>query len=600
MLDVEEKKSSRIKPQSASIKPPFQPPANQQPFRVKADMTHPYKAFVHAERQRHPSGYYMNQQLLNRPIPVQVHHPRYPHHMIANNFLNHPHHRGVNMPIRRQHPPVVQELYHPMRRKWPKRQKRLQQRRPAERRKSSYPDRPDHPADERKYHAPLPESEKQPLKSYPLEGQQPIGKNIDTIKEDEVQMLNATIIELKEDLAKEKERNTRISIEKRKLEEDLGVRVSLAESMNISKEEEFQLKELKLREELLSKKKKVEELKWKINRMERDVVESKKEAEEAKTHRDELASNWEEYVQKTESKNLKLESETLSIKRLYEDECTRFESERIELLTRIDRLATEVSNLKETISAKNKKLLEQKKYAEKHYATIAENCRLKDTIATQKKRIHGQEFWSEKTSELAIEVKTWKVQYKTAREEVRDLKEQVGKLQGEKKELKKKVKMVKSSEKVMATFENVELKSKEYFEKMLNYFGEVQELRERLSKATQDNNSLKCKLKIMNDWMENDEHKSKKSDFGESVWAHRNVLWSQLCELSSINQENIVKNKKTANLVENLQKRERRNNILLKRYLDLIFVLWSGTLQKYLEIHSVPAIKQKHGNTRLE
>lgn len=505
------------------------------------------------------------------------------------------------MPIRKQHPPLVNELYRPIRRKWPKRQKRSQQRRPAERRQSSYPVIiPDHHADERKHQAPLPKSEKQPLKSYPLEGQQPIGKNIDTIQEDEVEKLNATIIELKEDLAKEKERYTRMSTEKRKLEEDLGVRVSLAESMNISKDEEFKRKELKWLDELLSWKKEVEELKWKIKGMERDVVETKKEAEDAKTHRDELASNWEEYVQKTESKNVKLESESRSIKRLYEDESNRFESERIELLTRIDRLATEVSNLKETISAKNKKLLEQKKLAEKHYATIAENCRLKDTIATQKKRIHGQEFWSDKTSKLAIEVKTWKVQYKTVRDEVSDLKEQVSKLQGEKKELKKKVKLVKSSEKVMASFENVELKSKENFEKMLNYFGEVQELRERLSKATQDKNCLKCKLKIGNDLMENDEFASKESDFGESVWAHRNVLWSQLCELSIINQENIKENRKMVALVEKLQKRERWNIILLQRYLDLIFVVWSGTLQKYLEIHSVPAIKQKHENTRLE
>ena len=43
----------------------------------------------------------------------------------------------------------------------------------------------------------------------------------------------------------------------------------------------------------------------------------------------------------------------------------------------------------------------------------------------------------------------------------------------------------------MVSFGNFVLKAKEYFKKMLNSFGEVQELRERLSKAIQLNNVIK-------------------------------------------------------------------------------------------------------------
>ena len=118
---------------------------------------------------------------------------------------------------------------------------------------------------------------------------------------------------------------------------------------------------------------------------------------------------------------------------------------------------------------------------------------------------------------MAIGVKTCKVQYKAVRKEVQDLKKQVDKLQCEKKELKKKVKIVKSSEKLMASFGNLELKAKEYFKKMLNSFGEVQELRERLSKAIQLNNVIKFKLKIKNDSMENDELSCGESDLAENA-----------------------------------------------------------------------------------
>ena len=130
---------------------------------------------------------------------------------------------------------------------------------------------------------------------------------------------------------------------------------------------------------------------------------------------------------------------------------------------------------------------------------------------------------SEKNSKLAIEVKTCKVQYKAVRKEVQDLKKQVNKLQCEKKELKKVI-IVKSSEKLMVSFGNLVLKAKEYFKKMLNSFGEVQELRERLSKAIQLNNVIKFKLKIKNDSMENDELSCGESDLAENTSGCCNVL----------------------------------------------------------------------------
>ena len=130
---------------------------------------------------------------------------------------------------------------------------------------------------------------------------------------------------------------------------------------------------------------------------------------------------------------------------------------------------------------------------------------------------------SEKNSKLAIEVKTCKVQYKAVRKEVQDLKKQVNKLQCEKKELKKVI-IVKSSEKLMVSFGNLVLKAKEYFKKMLNSFGEVQELRERLSKAIQLNNVIKFKLKIKNDSMENDELSCGESDLAENASGCCNVL----------------------------------------------------------------------------
>ena len=130
---------------------------------------------------------------------------------------------------------------------------------------------------------------------------------------------------------------------------------------------------------------------------------------------------------------------------------------------------------------------------------------------------------SEKNSKLAIEVKTCKVQYKAVRKEVQDLKKQVNKLQCEKKELKKVI-IVKSSEKLMVSFGNLVPKAKAYFKKMLNSFGEVQELRERLSKAIQLNNVIKFKLKIKNDSMENDELSCGESDLAENASGCCNVL----------------------------------------------------------------------------
>ena len=130
---------------------------------------------------------------------------------------------------------------------------------------------------------------------------------------------------------------------------------------------------------------------------------------------------------------------------------------------------------------------------------------------------------SEKNSKLAIEVKTCKVQYKAVRKEVQDLKKQVNKLQCEKKELKKVI-IVKSSEKLMVSFGNLVPKAKAYFKKMLNSFGEVQELRERLSKAIQFNNVIKFKLKIKNDSMENDELSCGESDLAENASGCCNVL----------------------------------------------------------------------------
>ena len=120
-------------------------------------------------------------------------------------------------------------------------------------------------------------------------------------------------------------------------------------------------------------------------------------------------------------------------------------------------------------------------------------------------------------------MKTCKVQYKAVRKEVQDLKKQVNKLQCEKKELKKVI-IVKSSEKLMVSFGNLVLKAKEYFKKMLNSFGEVQELRERLSKAIQLNNVIKFKLKIKNDSMENDELSCGESDLAENASGCCNVL----------------------------------------------------------------------------
>ena len=130
---------------------------------------------------------------------------------------------------------------------------------------------------------------------------------------------------------------------------------------------------------------------------------------------------------------------------------------------------------------------------------------------------------SEKNSKLAIEVKTCNVQYKAVRKEVQDLKKQVNKLQCEKKELKKVI-IVKSSEKLMVSFGNLVPKAKAYFKKMLNSFGEVQELRERLSKAIQFNNVIKFKLKIKNDSMENDELSCGESDLAENASGCCNVL----------------------------------------------------------------------------
>ena len=76
----------------------------------------------------------------------------------------------------------------------------------------------------------------------------------------------------------------------------------------------------------------------------------------------------------------------------------------------------------------------------------------------------------------------------------------------------------------MVSFGNLVPKAKAYFKKMLNSFGEVQELRERLSKAIQLNNVIKFKLKIKNDSMENDELSCGESDLAENASGCCNVL----------------------------------------------------------------------------
>jgi len=71
----------------------------------------------------------------------------------------------------------------------------------------------------------------------------------------------------------------------------------------------------------------------------------------------------------------------------------------------------------------------------------------------------------------------------------------------------------------MASVVTLESKSKEYFEKMLNAIGEVQELRERLSRATQENNVLKTKIIPPDDSLKNEEIVLDQEGLSETVEA---------------------------------------------------------------------------------
>lgn len=280
-------------------------------------------------------------------------------------------------------------------------------------------------------------------------------------------------------------------------------------------------------------------------------------------------------------------------KHLYEDEHKRFESERIQLRTKIDRLRMEVSNAQNKITEKDRKIAEVKKVSRSYFEELAKNSILKDTIASQKKRIHSQEFYVDKNQKLTIEMNTWRTKFKAGREEVCQLNEQVSKLLGEKNELKKKVKTIKCNEKLMASVGSLEDKAKEYFDKMLNALGEVQALRDRLTRAKERNAELKCKLEDGKDLVENAQLDLEKACFRKAVEAQRNLLWSQLCEFSRTQQDSIDEIKRKVAEVENLRKREKWHTSLLKRNKDFILVLWAGTIQKYLEFTNVPAIKQK-------
>jgi len=339
---------------------------------------------------------------------------------------------------------------------------------------------------------------------------------------DELATEKATVIRLKEELAKEKLERSRIVQEKSKLEEDLGMRVSLAESEIASKDEEFKCKELALIDEVLLRGEEVDKLKNKIKELESTVIETKREAAEAKTHRSELAANLGDYIKKTEIDYLEIKSEKQSMdakKQIWKDERCRFESERIDLQARIARLEMDLDRTRNKILVKDEQISEQKTLTEKYFALGADNRRLKETIAAQKKRIHTQEFWVGKTSKLSAELSTWKAKCKATREETQQLKEQVCKLQGEKQELKRKVKTAKSTEKLMASFVTLETKSKEYFEKMLNGMGEIQELRGRLSKATEENNVLKRNLETADDSLMNGKVVIEQEGLAETVEA---------------------------------------------------------------------------------
>jgi len=539
------------------MKPPFVPPAEEPHFGLRAPINQPHKEFVNNQGHRYPRQYH---QKHHQPVHLhrsdKVRRPSYRHNFVADSdyagFPNHPHHLKMGIPDRRKPPPWVTDL-HPRRQfKYPKRQDYSQHFRPLVGYNSSYPDRQVNHRENPERNSPLNQPEKQPQQqqSYPVEGEQPACNNKDIALEKKVENLNLTVtqlknehavekatvdklkdelasekaivIRLKDELAQEKLQGSRIAEEKSKLEEDLGLRVSLAESEIASKDEEFKCKELTLIDELLLRGEEVDKLKSKIKEMESTVIEAKREAAEAKTHRSELAANLEDYIKKTEIEYLEIKSEKQSMdakKQRWKNEQCRFESERIDLQARIARLEMELDRMQNKMLVKDEQISEHKILSEKYFALGADNNRLKDTIAAQKKRIHTQEFWVGKTSKLSAELSTWKAKCKAKREETQRLNEQVCKLQREKQELKKKAKTVKSTEKLMASFVTLESKSKEYFEKMLNGMGEIQELRERLSRATQENSVLKRKLEPADESLMNGKVVIEQEGFAETVEA---------------------------------------------------------------------------------
>jgi len=559
MLGNEGKIFSRINPIGPqSIKPYFEPSAEQH-LGLRAPINKPRKVFVNKQSHRHPNE---NCQMYQQPVhhrpdhrPNHIRRPGYRHNFVADSnnafFPSHPHQLNMGVPVRKKAPPWVKESHPRIRLQNPNRPNFSKHFRPMEGYNRGYPKKQVNHRQNQKCRSPhnLPEKP-QEQQSYTVEGEQPIFEDADKVLREKVENLNftimelknehasekatvvklrdelatekATVIKLKDELAQEKTQRSRTAQEKSKLEEDLGIRVSLAESEITSQEEKFRCKELKLVDELLLKGGEVENLKSKVKELEATVIETRTEAAKAKSHRDELAKNLKDYIQKTDCKYLEIESEKRNmdaIKQFHKDERGRFESERIDLQARIARLETDLNKMQHKMLVKEEQICEQKILSEKYTVSMAENSRLRDKIAAQKKRIHTQEFWVGKTDKLSAELNTWKAKCKATREETQQLNEQVCKLQIEKQELKKKAKTAKSQEKLLASVVTLETKSKEYFEKMLNAMGEVQELRERLSRATQQNNVLKTKLKLSEESVKNEKNVFEQEGMAETVEA---------------------------------------------------------------------------------
>jgi len=439
MLSNEGKNFLRISPIAPkSNKPSFEPPAEQH-FGFRGPISQPRRAIVNNKSHCHPR---QSHQVYHKPVhhPPDVRRSRYPHHFVANSdnavFPSHPHQLGMGAPVRRNAPHWVKESHPRIRLKHPKRPNFSQHFWPMEGYNRGYPKRQVNHRENQQCHSPHNQPEKpQWQQSYTVEGEQPIFHDAEKVVKEKIENLNltvmelknehaaekatvvklkdelanekATVIKLKDELAQEKVQRSCIAQEKSKLEEDLGIRVSLAESEITSKDEKFRFKELKLVEELLLKDEEVETLKSKINELESTVIETRTEAAKVKSHRDELAKNLKDYIQKTERKYLEIESEKQSmdaIKQFHEDERVRFESEQIDLQARIARLETDLDKMQHKMLVKDEQISEQKILSEKYTVSMAENSRLKDTIAAQKKHIHTQEFWVVKTNKLTAEL----------------------------------------------------------------------------------------------------------------------------------------------------------------------------------------------------